>query len=115
MGQDPGTGWTTVSETREPEQLREEIEATREELGDTVEALAEKTRVKAHAKQRIEDTTASLVEKKNELLAKARQTSPDAAVSAAGELSHKAHGNPVPFAAAGAFIAGFLTGRISRR
>ena len=115
MGKDPGTGSTTVSEARGPEQLREEIEATREELGDTVEALAEKTDVKAHVKRSIENTKASVAGKKDELLGKAKQTSPDAAVSAAGEVSHKAGENPVPLAAAGAFIAGFLAGRISSR
>lgn len=40
---------------RTPEQIRAEIDATREELGDTVEALAEKTDVKAHAQAKIEE------------------------------------------------------------
>jgi hypothetical protein len=40
---------------REPEQLREEIQATREELGETVEALADKADVKAHAKEKVEE------------------------------------------------------------
>src|SRR5947209_558193 len=60
MGQDPGTGRTAMSDTRDPEQLREEIEATREELGETVEALAEKTDVKAQAKRKLEDTKESM-------------------------------------------------------
>jgi uncharacterized protein DUF3618 len=40
---------------REPEQLREEIQATREELGETVEAFADKADVKAHAKEKVEE------------------------------------------------------------
>jgi hypothetical protein len=36
-------------EERSPEQIRADIDRTREELGDTVEALAEKTDVKARA------------------------------------------------------------------
>ena len=36
-----------------PEELRHEIEQTREELGDTVEALAYKADVKAQAKDRV--------------------------------------------------------------
>ena len=42
-------------EERSPEQIRADIDATREELGDTVEALAEKTDVKAQAKAKVED------------------------------------------------------------
>jgi hypothetical protein len=44
----------------DPEQIRAEIEATRQELGDTVEALAAKADVKAHARERIERMKASL-------------------------------------------------------
>jgi chromosome segregation ATPase len=40
---------------RGPEEIREEIEQTREELGETVEALAAKTDVKAQARSRIEE------------------------------------------------------------
>jgi ElaB/YqjD/DUF883 family membrane-anchored ribosome-binding protein len=36
-------------EERSPEQIRADIDRTREQLGDTVEALAEKTDVKAQA------------------------------------------------------------------
>jgi hypothetical protein len=43
-----------------PEQIRAEIDATREELGDTVEALAAKTDVKAQAKAKVEDTKAQV-------------------------------------------------------
>ena len=38
----------------DPEALKAEIEQTREELGDTVEQLAEKADVKSQAKARIE-------------------------------------------------------------
>ncbi len=37
----------STSEPKSPEELREDIARTREELGDTVEALAAKTDVKA--------------------------------------------------------------------
>ena len=90
MGEDQGTGSATVTEASDPEQIQREIEATREELGDTVEALAEKPDVKAHAKRSVEETKTSVAEKKEELLGKAKQASPDGAVCAAGEVSHKA-------------------------
>ena len=115
MGEDPGATSTPVTGSSDPEAIRQEIEATREELGDTVATLAEKTDVKAHVKRRIKNTKASVTGKKDELLGKAKQTSPDAAVSAAGEVAIKARENPVPLAVAGAFIAGFLAGRTSSR
>jgi chromosome segregation ATPase len=41
--------------TEDPEVLREQIEQTRDELGDTVEALAQKADVKAQARARIDE------------------------------------------------------------
>lgn len=60
MGEEPGTVGAPVEGPKDPEQIREEIEATRRELGDTVEALAAKTDVKAHVRERIGRTRASL-------------------------------------------------------
>jgi ElaB/YqjD/DUF883 family membrane-anchored ribosome-binding protein len=101
--------------TREPDQIRADIEAAREQLGDTVEALAQKTDVKAQTKRRLDETKASVVEKKDELLDGARQVSPEAAVSAASGATQKARENPLPLAVGGAFVVGFLAGRISTR
>jgi uncharacterized protein (TIGR03382 family) len=47
--------------TRTPEQIEAEIEATREELGETVSALAEKTDIKGQAQHRLEETKANPV------------------------------------------------------
>ncbi len=41
---------------RGPQQIREDIEQTREELGETVEALAAKTDVKAQARAKVDET-----------------------------------------------------------
>jgi len=62
MGQEPGTVGAPLEleAAKDPEQIREEIEATRRELGDTVEALAAKADVKAHVRKRVECTKASL-------------------------------------------------------
>ena len=60
MGEEPGTVGAPLDAPKNPEQIREEIEATRRELGDTVEALAAKTDVKAHARERVERTKESL-------------------------------------------------------
>ena len=115
MGQDPRTETTTVTESADPEQIQREIEDTREELGDTVAALSEKADVKTQAKQKIEASKASVSEKKEQLLGKAKETSPDFAASAASQASQKARENPVPLAVAGAFAAGFLAARVFRR
>lgn len=42
----PSMATAAAKESRDPEQIREEIEQTREELGDTVVAMAEKTDLK---------------------------------------------------------------------
>jgi hypothetical protein len=60
MGEEPGTVGSPIEAAKDPAQIREEIEATRRELGDTVEALAAKTDVKAHARERVERTKESL-------------------------------------------------------
>ena len=44
-----------MATTRTPEQIRADIERTRVQLGETVEALAEKTDVKAHAKEKVDE------------------------------------------------------------
>ena len=60
MGEEPGTVGAPVEGSKDPEQIRDEIEATRRELGDTVEALAAKTDVKSHVRKRVQRTKASL-------------------------------------------------------
>ena len=104
-----------VTASGDPEEIRREIEATREELGDTVAALAAKADVKSQAKQKFQDTKAAVTGKKNELMGKAKQASPQTASSAATSVTQKARENPVPATAAGAFAFGFLAGWVMRR
>jgi hypothetical protein len=104
-----------MTASSDPEEIRREIEATREELGDTVAALAAKTDVKAQARQKIEDTRATVTSKKDELLGRAKQASPESASTAATQMTVKARENPLPAAAAGAFAFGFLAGWVMRR
>ncbi len=115
MDEDTSTNGPPVSSTGDPEQIREEIEATREELGDTVEALAAKTDVKAQARQKVDDTKEQVAAKKDDLLGRAREISPETASSAASGASQKAKENPLPLAAIGAFVIGFAVGRLSAR
>jgi ElaB/YqjD/DUF883 family membrane-anchored ribosome-binding protein len=115
MGQDQGTAGAAVTEAKDPEQIREEIEETRRELGDTVEALATKADIKTQAKQKIAETKAAMTGKKDELIGKTKDASPQSASSAAAGVTEKARQNPVPAAAAGAFAFGFLAGWAMRR
>jgi hypothetical protein len=95
-----GTTPTTPSNGRpdDPEALREEIAQTREELGDTVAALSERSDVKAQASAKAE-----------ELKAKAQEATETARV--------RARDNPMPFvlAAAGAVVALGVLRRLRRR
>jgi hypothetical protein len=115
MGKDPGTQSTAVTGSGDPDEIRSEIESTRQELGDTVAALSAKTDVKAQAKQKVEDTKATVADKKDELLGKAGEAPPLNATTAASRAVDQARRNPVPLAAAGAFAFGFLTGRATKR
>ena len=115
MDEDTGTGGSAVSGDNDPEQIRADIEATREQLGDTVEALTAKTDVKAQAKHKIDETREQVGAKADDLLGKAREASPETAATAASNAGQKARENPVPVAAIGAFVVGFLAGRISAR
>ncbi len=104
-----------MTEPKDPEQIQAEIERTREELGDTVEALAAKTNVKAQAKHKIEDLKAAAGERTEHAWSAVKEATPDSAGAAASQVSHKAGENPLPVAAIGAFAAGFLAGRLTKR
>jgi hypothetical protein len=90
----------SASGTRTPGQIQADIERTRAEVGDTVEALAEKTDVKARVHDRVE-----------EVKAKVAENTPDSTHSAA----EKVRANPVPFAAGAALLFVFWLGRRSAR
>jgi len=125
MGEDPGAVSTrALDEQRtapsqqppeDPAQLRADIERTRQDLGDTVAALAEKTDVKARAKEKVSEVRQNVTEKRTELMGKARESSPDGASSAAVQVRTKAQENPIPTAALAAFVGGVLFGRITKR
>ena len=113
VGDAPAAAAHPTPET--PAELRAEIERTRQDLGDTVAALAEKTDVKARAKEKVAEVKTTVNEKKSELMGRARETSPEGANSAAVQVRTKAQQNPVPTAALAAFVGGWLFGRITKR
>jgi ElaB/YqjD/DUF883 family membrane-anchored ribosome-binding protein len=114
MGQDARERGSRVTESRPPEQIQEDIEVTRQELGDTIEALAEKVDIRGQAKQKVADARQAVMSKKDELLSKRRETSPSAP-SLVTQAAQKARENPLAVAAASAFAAGFIAGRLSGR
>jgi ElaB/YqjD/DUF883 family membrane-anchored ribosome-binding protein len=89
---------TQATEGRSPEEIRSDIEETREQMGDTVEALAAKTDVKAHverAREKVAEAKTKVTAAKDDVLGKARE-------------------NPLPAAVVGAAMTGFLLGRWSK-
>ena len=92
---------------KSPEELRQDIEETRQELGETVEALAEKTDVKAQAQRRIDSVKETARQKQEQVKAAA----PESASAGAQQVVNATKQNPLPMAAGGAFLAGFLIGR----
>ena len=103
------------SQQKSPEEIRAGIEQTREELGDTVEALAEKADVKGQAKDRVASIKDAAQQKKAEFASRAREATPESAGAGAQQLASTAKSQPVPFAAAGAFAVGVLVGLLLGR
>jgi len=113
---------TQDSGSRSPEEIRSDIEQTREELGDTVEALAAKTDVKARMHDKVEETKTTAREKVEETKEAAREKisgvadkAPDSASSGATTVIEKVRANPLPVAAVAALALAYFIGRRSAR
>ena len=115
MDQDERTEGPAVSEPRTPEQIRADIADTREEVGDTVEALAAKTDVKAQAHERVEELKGNLRAKADEVKAKAQSSTPQSAQQGGQQVVTKVRENPAPLVLAGAVLVAFLIGRRTAR
>ena len=96
--------------TREPEDIRSDIEETREQLGETVEALAEKADVKGQAKAKVDETKQRFTRKATDAKEKIAGASPDQAKTAASSAASTAQDRPLPFAVGGAFAVGLVIG-----
>jgi hypothetical protein len=100
---------------REPEEIRRDIEETRREVGDTAAALAEKADVKAQAKAKAQEVKERAQAKRDELKGRAQEATPASVGDAASTVTEKAQERPVPLAVAGAALAGFVLGRLTKR
>jgi hypothetical protein len=104
------TDTSTEQPERTPDEVREDIERTRAELGDTVEAVAQKADVKAQAKAKVEERKEALSDKKDEVVSKLKHAAPDSASDGAAQVGSAARENPVPVGIAGALAAGIVIG-----
>jgi ElaB/YqjD/DUF883 family membrane-anchored ribosome-binding protein len=98
---DEGTrqGSPAVEQAKSPEEIRADIDQTRIELGDTVEALGRKTDVKSQAREKVDEI---------------KQRVSSATPTSAHEAGAVAKRNPLPLAIGAAVAMGFLIGRITK-
>ena len=116
---------TPSNQQTDPEELRREIEAIRQELGETVAQIAYKADVKTQAREKAQEVKAQAREKAQgvkvnvqEAKANALRRAPDSAqegvqqvASRAQQVVTSARRHPLPLAAAGALALAFLVGR----
>ena len=98
-----------------PEAIRADIEETRAELGDTVEALAAKTDVKGRAEDRVEGIKQDARAKAEQVKEKVTSVTPETARESGGQVVAKARANPLPLAGAAVVVLAFVIGRRSAR
>lgn len=85
-----------MSESPTPDEIRAEIQRTRSELGDTVDALTNKLDVKAQAKQKVDSVRSTISDK----AAQARQSAPapvQKALDRTGEVTTPALQKAAPY------------------
>ena len=124
MGESQGPAGEKVETERErtPEQVRDEIERTRAELGDTVAELAAKTDVKARAHRAADNARTTVASKaaevkstagtkKDVLAASAREAMPPSADAARRQAVRVAQDNRLALVGLAAFSVGVLIGK----
>ncbi|MFE2146103.1 DUF3618 domain-containing protein [Streptomyces sp. NPDC059456] len=121
MTNDPRTNMGSPT----PEELREQVERSRDELGQTVDALAGKAGITAQAtektavaKERAAEKTAAVVDQISVTAHRAAQlvkdTTPDPVLHKAGQVASVARANRKPLLVAGAALVAFQLVRRSR-
>jgi gas vesicle protein len=98
---------------QDPSQIREEIEQTRSEMGDTVDALAHKTDVKGRVKESFTDKKERLRSQMMGTSSKIGEATPDTEQMKEGarQAAGMAQENPIGLALGG-LAAGFLAGML---
>jgi uncharacterized protein DUF3618 len=98
---------------QDPSQIREEIEQTRAEMGDTVDALAHKTDVKGRVKESFADKKERLRSQMMGTTSRISEATPDTeqVKEGARQAAGVAQENPIGLALGG-LAAGFLAGML---
>jgi ElaB/YqjD/DUF883 family membrane-anchored ribosome-binding protein len=113
MAEDKSQVGARVTNEEDPEEIRREIEETREQLGETVAALAAKTDLKTRAKEKVAGVKQTVAEKTDSFSSNGGGATADA--SPITQVKAKVQENPIPTAAIAAFVGGFLFGRLTSR
>lgn len=118
----PETESTPKDEQRSAEEIRSDIDRTRDDLGDTAAALAGKADVKGQAKSKAEDArqaarekTEDFAGKARDIASKAQDAAPESVGAGANNAVHVARENPVFLMIAAAFVGGLMLGMIMGR
>jgi ElaB/YqjD/DUF883 family membrane-anchored ribosome-binding protein len=100
---------------RTPDEIRHEIEDTREHLAQTAAALAEKADVKARAQEKVDETKARIADTAAQAKEKVAAATPGSVSDAAHAAQGTARSNPIPTAAIAAFALGLTLGLLLAR
>jgi len=96
-------------------EVREAIARDRAELAGTVQALAQKTDVKARAREAVAHNTEQVQRTLHDVSSRARAMTPAQAREWSASAAGKAKERPLPVAIAVAFVLGVVIGRFARR
>jgi ElaB/YqjD/DUF883 family membrane-anchored ribosome-binding protein len=98
---------------QDPDAIRHEVEHTREQMGETIDALGHKADVKGRTKERIGDTVEGVKERMGMAGGKVSEATPDAqqVKQSAQRAAGVAQENPLGLAV-GAMAAGFIAGML---
>lgn len=114
------------AQPRTAEEIRADIERTREQLGATVQALAAKTDVKAQAQDRMQAARVAVAQNlgaarqavtgtTERVLVRTREATPEPTGAGVQQVGSAITQRPVPLAVAGVLAAGLLIGWLMRR
>lgn len=98
---------------QDPDAIRQEIEGTRSQMGETIEAIGYKTDVKARAKDSVSEKTGAVKDKVNTVMGRASDSTPssDDVKQGAKQAVSTAQENPLGLAI-GAVAVGFVAGML---
>jgi len=105
---------SSTDATAETERIRNEIEHTREELADTIDAIQDKLRpgnIVANATERVKEATTERIQAMKDTAGEATQTMIDRTRDSAGGLIDTIRDNPYPAALIGVGVAWLLMQR----